>query len=97
MTEQIHSCSYFCDKPACIKAQRDELRDRLDKQPPYPLSTAQRLRELAVSQQTHRAHELESIIAKAHLCDGESWSECSDDHLSAFLLIVACSLDGGEV
>ena len=28
MTEQIHSCSYFCDRPACIKAQRDELRDK---------------------------------------------------------------------
>jgi hypothetical protein len=25
----IHSCGYYCDKPACIKAQRDELRDRL--------------------------------------------------------------------
>lgn len=24
-----HSCSYFCDRPACIKAQRDELRDAL--------------------------------------------------------------------
>jgi hypothetical protein len=24
----IHSCSYYCDRPACIKAQRDELRDR---------------------------------------------------------------------
>lgn len=22
----IHSCSYFCDRPECIKAQRDELR-----------------------------------------------------------------------
>lgn len=28
MTE-IHSCSYFCNRPECIKAQRDELRDRL--------------------------------------------------------------------
>ena len=28
MTE-IHSCSYFCDRPECIKAQRDELRERL--------------------------------------------------------------------
>lgn len=29
----IHSCGYFCDRPACIKAQRDELRNdaqRLD-------------------------------------------------------------------
>jgi hypothetical protein len=25
----IHSCSYYCDRPACIKAQRDELRDKL--------------------------------------------------------------------
>ena len=23
--DEIHSCGYFCDKPACIKAQRDEL------------------------------------------------------------------------
>ena len=22
----IHSCSYYCNKPACIKEQRDELR-----------------------------------------------------------------------
>lgn len=34
----IHSCSYYCNKPACIKEQRDELRakyvelsDRFDK------------------------------------------------------------------
>jgi hypothetical protein len=25
----IHSCSYYCDRPECIKAQRDALRDRL--------------------------------------------------------------------
>jgi hypothetical protein len=25
----IHSCSYYCDRPECIKTQRDELRDRL--------------------------------------------------------------------
>jgi hypothetical protein len=24
----IHSCSYFCTRPACVLAQRDELRDR---------------------------------------------------------------------
>jgi hypothetical protein len=23
----LHSCSYGCQRPACIKAQRDELRD----------------------------------------------------------------------
>ena len=25
----IHSCSYYCDRTECIKAQRDELRSRL--------------------------------------------------------------------
>ena len=24
----IHSCGYHCDLPACVKAQRDELRDK---------------------------------------------------------------------
>ena len=24
----VHTCSYYCDRPACIKAQRDDLRDR---------------------------------------------------------------------
>jgi len=25
----VHSCSYYCDKPDCIKSQRDELRETL--------------------------------------------------------------------
>ena len=29
MTE-IHSCSYYCDRPECIKRQRDDLRDSLE-------------------------------------------------------------------
>jgi hypothetical protein len=28
MTEEVHSCSYYCEHPECIRAQRDELRDR---------------------------------------------------------------------
>ena len=27
----IHTCSYYCDRPDCIKAQRDELRQKLEK------------------------------------------------------------------
>ena len=26
---ELHSCSYFCERPACIKVQRDEMRDSL--------------------------------------------------------------------
>lgn len=25
----VHSCGYYCDRPMCIKAQRDELREKL--------------------------------------------------------------------
>jgi|GEM_PF-3998079 len=25
----IHSCGYYCDRPLCIVAQRNELRDKL--------------------------------------------------------------------
>jgi len=32
----IHSCSYYCDRPECIKAQRDELRDKLAQLEPPP-------------------------------------------------------------
>ncbi len=28
MSEEIHSCSWFCDRPECVRAQRDSLRDR---------------------------------------------------------------------
>jgi hypothetical protein len=30
-SDEIHSCSYFCDRPECIKAQRDELRGMFEK------------------------------------------------------------------
>jgi hypothetical protein len=29
MSDDIHSCSYDCEYPACIKRQRDALRDQL--------------------------------------------------------------------
>ena len=32
----IHSCSYYCDRPECIKAQRDELREKLAIIKSYP-------------------------------------------------------------
>lgn len=29
MSDDIHSCSYYCEYPACIKRQRNALRDQL--------------------------------------------------------------------
>ena len=36
----IHSCSYYCDRPECIKAQRDELRERLAQPEQEPVAIA---------------------------------------------------------
>ena len=33
MTEHIHTCNYECQKPDCIKAQRDELVKQFIKTP----------------------------------------------------------------
>ena len=46
MTE-IHSCSYYCDRPECIKRQRDELRERLERIERDTL-ILKRLRDLAM-------------------------------------------------
>lgn len=27
----IHSCGYFCTRPVCVLAQRNELRDKLER------------------------------------------------------------------
>jgi hypothetical protein len=32
----IHTCSYYCDRPDCIRAQRDELRQKLEQEKPLP-------------------------------------------------------------
>ena len=31
--EEIHSCSWFCDRPTCVKEQRDHFRDNAP--PPF--------------------------------------------------------------
>jgi hypothetical protein len=28
MTDEIHTCNLHCERPACIKSQRDDLRQR---------------------------------------------------------------------
>jgi hypothetical protein len=30
----VHSCGYYCDRPLCIKAQRNELRNKLFSEQP---------------------------------------------------------------
>ena len=35
-TTDIHSCSYYCERPACVLAQRDVLRDHFYSHPRKP-------------------------------------------------------------
>ena len=48
----VHSCSYYCQRPECIKAQRDELRDRLA-QPRKPTAVIYSPGQLAERGLTH--------------------------------------------
>jgi len=34
----IHSCGYYCDRPLCIKAQRNKLRDKFIATIPAPMA-----------------------------------------------------------
>lgn len=43
----IHSCSYYCARPECIKAQRDELRDRLEAQSRITTAQVEQIKRLA--------------------------------------------------
>lgn len=58
----IHSCSYFCTRPECIKAQRDELRDRMESAPDV------------VRQLVESAADAKSDIHSARLCEVNSMS-----------------------
>lgn len=56
----IHSCSYFCDRPECIKTQRDELRARLSEN-----EYNQRLQDAATAAVLERAEKAEAKLAEA--------------------------------
>ena len=62
------------------------------------MSTAQRLREAAVSFPFQESDAIGMYILYAHIGINESLDLFeNDNHKRTFLLIVACSLDGGDV
>jgi hypothetical protein len=40
---EIHSCSYYCIRPACVLRRRDELRDKLEQAEPDAVLEALKL------------------------------------------------------
>lgn len=63
----IHSCSYFCDRPDCVRAQRDELRAKVESQSEIiaELTFNQRLQDAATAAVQERAEKAEAAI-KTH-------------------------------
>jgi len=55
----IHSCSYYCTRPACVLQQRDELRDKLEQ-------ALEALDEIAINTHDDTAERVaRAAIAKA--------------------------------
>ena len=64
----IHSCSYYCDRPECVKAQRDELRDKLAQPEQEPCQYA-----IDVGMPEHRC------VGKCQYAAQRTWVGLTDD------------------
>jgi hypothetical protein len=43
----IHTCSYYCDRPECIRAQRNELRQKFEQaEKPWVSLTDEEIKEI---------------------------------------------------
>jgi hypothetical protein len=71
----IHSCGYYCHRPACIEAQRNELRDKL-----FEIRTSERSIQTSDRQAAESSRswvgltddEKKAIYEKA---DAENWHD----------------------
>ena len=57
----VHSCSYFCQIPACIKRQRDEMRDTFILPSLVMLTQSQALAAIAALDHDHGSIELHEL------------------------------------
>lgn len=62
----IHSCSYFCERPECIKQQRDELRAEVESQSKIiaELTFNQRLQDAATAAVQERAEKAQAKLTE---------------------------------
>lgn len=70
MSDQ-HSCSYHCDRPECIREQRDQLRDWMESVS-GPLTDE---KDLALKERHRRCREMiELLRGDRHVSNGITWS-----------------------
>jgi len=72
--DDIHTCSYSCERPACIKAQRDELTQRLSKLQSENERLLEELRQGSIDYTRAEVERLREALAAereacAKLCD----------------------------
>lgn len=60
--QDIHSCSWFCELPNCVLAQRDELRERIAELQ----NNGARLLAVADSAAAHQREMIEAACAPLH-------------------------------
>ena len=83
----IHSCGYYCDRPLCIKAQRDKLRDELFASKPTPEPVAY-LCENAVGHKYFRWKKPQSIFKPIALYTAppqRGWQGLTDEEIKDIL------------
>jgi hypothetical protein len=61
---EIHSCSYYCTRPACVLTQRDELRDKLEQQ----AEPVQRIEVMRLRQKNAKQAEPDAVQAEREAC-----------------------------
>jgi hypothetical protein len=74
----IHTCSYYCERPECIRAQRDELRQKLEqaeKQEPVvfhvhksAIKGEEHMKKITVVCHKDHSHGYEDFEGKCLLC-----------------------------
>lgn len=69
-TDTLHTCSYECDRPECVRAQRDYLRDRLE--------------ALTAVQRSDAGLDVEAVLRRFLTGDGYI-AECDIHHIVAAL------------
>lgn len=62
MPQDLHSCSWFCEQPLCVRAQRDELRERIAELQ----NNGARLLAVADSAAAHQRDMIEAACAPLH-------------------------------
>jgi hypothetical protein len=99
----IHSCGYYCDRPACLKAQRDELRDKLFEGQAVktysggkPNYTQPIEKETAYQKGYNDAMGWKTQNHLEHLPTNKEWVGLTDDEIAEVFGDYMDSLDNGE-